>query len=95
MKIIWTHKADKENRSNINYLIENWEKKVLVKYLERLKYNISLIKDNPLIGKYDELIGYHKILITKQIHLFYRIDSKANTLYIVSLWNNHKKLYWL
>ena len=93
MKIIWIKKAVKENQNNIDYLIENWEKKVLINYISAVERVIGYLKTNPSLGQYDELINCHKILIVKQIYMFY--DIIDGDLYILSFWNNHKKPFWL
>jgi len=93
MKVIWTQKAVKENQNNIDYLINNWEKKVLVNYLNAVETTIGFLKNNPNLGKFDNLIDCHKILVVKQIYLFY--DIIDGDLYILSFWNNYQKPYWL
>ncbi|PQJ78337.1 type II toxin-antitoxin system RelE/ParE family toxin [Polaribacter porphyrae] len=74
MKIVWTEKAVIENQKNVDYLTENWEQKVLSSnYLNKLDSLINSLSTNPNLGKYDKQIGSHKILVVKQIYLFYEI----------------------
>ena len=93
MKIIWTAKAVKENQNNIDYLKENWEKKVLINYLGAVERTIGYLRNNPNLGQHDELINAHKILVVKQIYMFY--DLVDGDLYILSFWNNYQKPFWL
>ena len=93
MNIIWTKKAIKENQNNIDYLIENWEKKVLINYLGAVERTIGYLTNNPNLGQYDKLINAHKILVVKQIYMFY--DLVDGDLYILSFWNNYQKPFWL
>jgi plasmid stabilization system protein ParE len=93
MKVIWTEKAIKENQKNIDYLILNWEEKVLINYIKELDSIIGLISNNPDLGQWDNEIGSSKILVVKQIYLFYEI--RDNQIVIRSFWNNYKKPFWL
>ncbi len=93
MKVIWTEKAMKENQKNIDYLILNWEEKVLINYIKELDSIIGLISNNPNLGQWDKEIGSSKILVVKQIYLFYEI--RDNQIVIRSFWNNYKKPFWL
>lgn len=93
MKIVWTEKAILENENNIEYLIIHWEQKVLVNYLNKLDAVISLLSANPNLGQYDKKINSHKILVVKQIYMFY--EMKDNQIVIRSFWNNYQKPFWL
>ncbi|MGB0880117.1 MAG: type II toxin-antitoxin system RelE/ParE family toxin [Polaribacter sp.] len=93
MKIIWTEKAVIENEKNIDYLIMNWEQKVLINYLNKLDSLINLLATNPNLGQYDKEIGSRKILVVKQIYMFY--EMRDHKIIIRSFWNNYKKPFWL
>ena len=92
MDIKWTNTAIRENNNNINYLLENWETSVLENYLDNLEKTIRQIKRFPDIGMYDENFKAHKILVVRQIYLFY--DIRNNTIFIKSIWNNYRKPIW-
>jgi len=93
MKIIWTEKAILENQKNIDYLIESWDQKVLINYLNKLDKLINLLSTNPNLGQYDKEIESNKILVVKQIYIFY--EMRDNQIVIRSFWNNYKKPFWL
>ena len=93
MKIIWTEKAVIENQKNIYYLIENWDQNVLISYLNKLDSLIDLLSTNPNLGQWDKEIASNKILVVKQIYMFY--EMRDQKIIIRSFWNNYKKPYWL
>lgn len=92
MKIIWSKTADRNYRKNLDYLKKEWSYKVLKSFIDETDNCIQKIGENPNIGRFDKLIGCNKILIVKQIYLFYEVEN--NTIYINNVWNNKRKPYW-
>ena len=93
MKVQWTKKAINENEKIVEYLLDNWNVTVVTNYLKKLDSLIIIIKTNPSIGLYDSEINAHRIVLVKQVTIFYRLVN--NEIHIMSFWNNHKKPYWL
>lgn len=93
MKIIWSKTADRNYRKNLDYLKQEWSYEVIKDFIEETDNCIARIKYNPNIGQFDKLIGCYKILVVKQIYLFY--EMKNNTIFIHNIWNNKRKPYWL
>lgn len=92
MKIIWSELAIRNYRENLDYLVNNWNYNVLSNFIDEVDSCILKISKNPSIGKYDDLINCNKLLIIKQIYLFYEVIN--GTLYILNIWNNKRKPYW-
>ena len=92
-KVLFSTEAKLKNLENINYLLNNFNYQVLTSYLLKLEKIINLLEKEILEGNFDNELGLHKILITKQIYLFYEVHN--NTILIVTIWNNYKKPYWL
>ena len=80
MKNIWSRTADRNYRKNLDYLKREWNYEVLNNFINQTDSCIQQIEKNPNIGRFDELIGCNKILIVKQIYLFYEVVD--NTIYI-------------
>ncbi len=89
MKVLWTYTAIEQLNSNILYLKENWDAKVLDDFLEELDKTVDYISKCLISGMYDESTEFHKYLVVRQIYLFYKIEN--NILYIEYLWNNYQK----
>ncbi len=89
MKVLWTYTAIEQLNSNILYLKENWDAKVLDDFLEELDKTVDYISKGLIFGMYDERTNFHKYLVVRQIYLFYKIEN--NILYIEYLWNNYQK----
>ena len=92
MKIIWTETAEKNNRLNLTYLLENFGKKSVQRFISKTKNTISVIESNPKARSWDKEFGFYKILFVKQIYLFYRIEE--DKIYLLNFWNNSQKPYW-
>lgn len=93
MKIVFTTEAKILNRKNINYLIDEWNTEVVENYLFKLNQIITFLEKGIITGQFDENLGLYKILIVKQIYLFYEILN--NEISITTIWNNYKNPYWL
>ncbi len=92
MEIIWSIKAEKEYSKNIEYLISIWGVRSAEKYNARVSAVIQLLKGNPQLGRFDQTLQLYKILVVKQIYLFYEI--RKSELYLISFWNNYQRPYW-
>jgi len=92
MKIIWTNNAELKYYENINYLLKFWNIEVTSNFMSEVNNTIDNLKRSPNLGAFDNLINSNKILITKQIYLFYEITN--NEVVLLDFWNNKKKTYW-
>jgi plasmid stabilization system protein ParE len=76
-KIIWSPLAESDLSNILNYLDQNWEKKVAVSFIDltdSLIHQISInLKQFPFIHKRK---GIRKCVLTKHNTLFYR-DKKS------------------
>jgi len=88
-----TEFAEDKFTENCEYLVSEWNYKVLKNFIEEFERIQELLKLNPKLGMFDEELGLYKILIVKQIYIFYTI--KNNELTVVNFWNNNKNPYWL
>lgn len=92
MEVIWTEKAEINNRQKLMYLLENFGRKSVQKFISKTRETIRVIETNPKAGSWEEEFGFYKILIVKQVYLFYRIEG--NTIFLLNFWNNKQKPYW-
>ncbi len=92
MKVIWSKTADINYRKNLDYLKREWDYEVLINFIDEVDNCINRISDNPSIGMFDKLISCNKLLVVKQIYLFYEVSD--NVIYIHNIWNNKRKPFW-
>lgn len=89
MKIIWTHEAILSFKQNILYLTENWSLEEIREFKVKTKSVLKNLKDNPKMGYYDDDWQCHRILVLKQITLFYSPENEE--IVLISFWNNKRK----
>ncbi len=93
MEIIWSDRAYFSYDNNIHYLLNEWSVEVAKGFIEKTEEAEKLLLENPHLGRFDEDLMLYKLLVVKQIYLFYEIHGKH--IVIIDFWNNYKKPYWL
>ncbi len=74
--IVWTDNAKEDLQQIISYLRANWSDGVAENFVETVLHKISLLETQPFIGIVSEKEkAVRKILISKQIALFYKISE--------------------
>ena len=94
MTVVFTEKAEYENKKNIDYLYANWNQKVVESYILDLKRFVELVKINPKMGRYESRFGVYRFVVVPQISIFYDILEKEEIILIKSFWNNYQYPYW-
>lgn len=92
MEIIWSSSAYIDNLENIEYLIDEWYLSIGLKYEKKVIEVESLLIKNPYLGQFDKDLGLNRILVVKQIYMLYEV--KDRNIYVIRMWNNHRKPYW-
>lgn len=92
--VVISKTAEKKLEKLFDYLIENWSVTIKKEFIKKLDSSIEIIQNEPEIfpeskkGK-----GLRKCVITKQITLFYRYNSKRiNIVTIFDTRQNPEKL---
>ncbi|CAM3305009.1 type II toxin-antitoxin system RelE/ParE family toxin [Aequorivita lipolytica] len=93
MEIVWTDRAYFSYDSNIAYLYGGWSLEVALNFINKTEEAEKLLLENPNLGRFDDELKLYKLLIVKQIYLFYEIHN--NNLVFMNFWNNYKNPYWL
>jgi addiction module RelE/StbE family toxin len=90
-KVVISKTAERKLEKLFEYLIKEWSVEVKRNFVEKLDSSIEIIKDQPEIfpeskkGK-----GLRKCVITKQITLYYRYNSKR--INVVTLFGTRQNL---
>ncbi|MGO3182619.1 MAG: type II toxin-antitoxin system RelE/ParE family toxin [Aequorivita sp.] len=89
MEIIWTDRAYYSYDNNIDYLLNEWSLEVVRNFIGKTEEAEKLLLENPHLGRFDEDLNLYKLLVVKQIYLFYEIHG--NHVVMIDFWNNYKK----
>jgi plasmid stabilization system protein ParE len=88
MKVTWSKKALSDYHSIIDYLILEWSENSAEKFIDQVYSKIQLIKSHPDAFEKTDFSKAKKIVITKQITLFFRVSKSEISL--LRFWNNHQ-----
>ncbi|OOG74835.1 hypothetical protein B0E43_10645 [Algoriphagus sp. A40] len=88
MKVIWSKKAISDYHSIIDYLIMNWSESSAEKFIDQVLVKIHLIKTHPEAFEKTNFKKVSKMVITKQITLFFRVSKSR--VYLFRFWNNYQ-----
>jgi hypothetical protein len=90
MNVIWAPQAKKDFWNNIDYLEAEWYEKVAFNFIEKANTIITLLQNDNVLFIKTNYKSVYKIVITKHISLFYRIEN--NNLELLLFWNNFQNL---
>lgn len=90
MNIVWSPQAQKDYWQNIDYLEAEWTFQDVVNFIEKVEYTLHLLQENNIYFVSTKYKNINKVVITKQITLFYRINS--NTIELFRFWNTYQDL---
>ena len=88
MRLEWTSKSRNDYWKNIEYLERDWTNKEVLNFIDNVEYAIGLLKNDNVIFITTEYKNTYKMVIIKQITLFYSI--KNETIYLLRFWNNYQ-----
>jgi hypothetical protein len=90
MKIIWSPQAKKDYWQNIDYLEAEWTFNDVVRFIEKVDETITLLSQKNVVFISTNYRNVNKVVITKQITLYYKINSE--TLELLRFWNTYQDL---
>jgi len=71
--IIWSPASEKDFETILEYLNTHWNRRVILKFINKVDDTIGLISENPkLFPLINKELQIRKCVITKQNTLFYR-----------------------
>ena len=88
--IIWSPQAKRDYWQNIDYLELKWSIQDVLNFIEKVDYTIQLITKNNTLFTATNYKSVHKVVITKQITLYYRITS--TNIELLRFWNTYQDL---
>ena len=88
-RIIYSPLAEKSFMQNISYLQKEWTTKEINQFIKKTSDVVDILKSDPYIfQKWEHNRNLRKVILIKQITLFYEI--KSNNVYILLFWNNYQ-----
>jgi len=90
MEVIWSPQAKKDFWNNIDYLEAEWTFKDVVNFIKKVENTIDLLSKNNVHFVPTNYKDVNKVVITKQITLYYKINS--NTIELLRFWNTYQDL---
>ncbi|WP_166926200.1 type II toxin-antitoxin system RelE/ParE family toxin [Flavobacterium poyangense] len=90
MDVIWAPQAKKDFWNNIDYLETEWSEKSALHFIKKVNITIALLKNGNVLFLKTNYKSVFKIVITKHISLYYRIEHK--TIQLLRFWNNFQDL---
>lgn len=77
LKIYWSPAAEKDLNNTLNYLQENWSKRTLIKFINKVDDLTALIAEDPkLFPLINKDLGIRKCVITRHNTIFYRVSNE-------------------
>ena len=90
MNVIWAPQAKKDFWNNIDYLEAEWSEKVALGFIEKVNTTIEFLKNDNVLFIKTNYRNVYKIVITKHISLYYRIENYS--IQLLHFWNNFQDL---
>ena len=86
--IFWSETAKLDYWKNIDYLLENWTTTEAKYFIEQVDEFLQLLENGNLEFEPTHYKNVFRLVISKQITLFYRINQ--NQIELLRFWNNYQ-----
>jgi hypothetical protein len=90
MEIEWSFRSKIDYWSNIEYLEENWSEKEIISFIVTVENHLDLLKSNLITFNKTDFKNVYRIVIIKQITLYFTI--KSDKIILLRFWNNYQDL---
>ena len=90
MEIIWSPQSKKDYWQNIDYLEAEWTFQDVVSFIEKVENTLQLLLQNNIEFTATNYKNTNKVVIQKQITLYYRINS--DKIELLRFWNTYQDL---
>jgi len=86
MEVIWSQRAENDYYQQIDYLMENWEEDVALKFVDQVFQIIEHLVTHPRMYPITNYQGIRKALVNQYISLFYQIQE--GRIILLRFWPN-------
>lgn len=89
-QVYWSRKASSDYWKNIDYLLEHWDLNVAHAFIDKTNDIINIIQKSPEAFPETDYKNIRRAIIVPQIALFYRLNSKDDSIDLLHFWSNFK-----
>jgi plasmid stabilization system protein ParE len=90
-EIKWTILANESHGNIADYLINEWSEKELKNFINAVEEKLQLIAIYPdLFQRTNKRKHIHKVIISKQVILFYRKQKAKNAIELLIFWDTRR-----
>ena len=89
--VLWNNKAKLDYFENIDFLLAKWSKKEAQEFIDEVHHVEYILSIGNVDFQDTDFVGVKRLVIRKQITLFYRIID-AHNLELLRFWNNSKDI---
>ena len=90
MHIVWSPQSKKDYWQNIDYLEAEWSFTDVTNFIDKVEKTINLLAHKNVQFISTNYKNVNKVVITKQITLYYRLNS--NAIELLRFWNTYQDL---
>ena len=90
-RIIWNNVAKSDYFENIDYLLKNWSEKEVQKFINEVRHIEFVLKNGNVDFQEINYRGVKRVVLRKQITLFYKINDIPEVEFL-RFWNNNKDI---
>ena len=90
-RILWNKKAKADYFENIDYLLRNWSEKEAQNFIDEVVGIEFILSKGNVDFQTTDIPGVKRLVVRKQITLFYRIRDNKDVEFL-RFWNNNKNL---
>ena len=90
-KILWNKKAKADYFENIDYLLANWSEKEAQNFIDEVANVEYILGKGNVDFQNTDIKGVKRLVVRKQITLFYRVRDKEYIEFL-RFWNNNRNI---
>lgn len=94
LKVIWSPAAESDLDNIVDYLNENWSKRVVIKFINKVEDTVTLLAEDPnLFPLINNKLKVRKCVLTNQNTIFYKATkSQIEIIRVFDTRQDSKKL---
>ncbi len=86
--VVWTPKAEKCLLRICKYLLSEWGQRCADDFLDKIERLLNRVQSGVLVGQTYQT--YRKIVVNRQVTMFYYTSEEHRKIYIIYLHSNHQ-----
>ena len=87
-KVLWNNRAKLDYFENINFLLDNWTENEAQQFINEVNHIEHILSIGNVDFQDTDFAGVKRLVVRKQITLFYKILD-SHTIELLRFWNNN------